>query len=131
MELKRLELESERLEMEKTFCLKELGLKAARPSQAATTSEVSAGFDVSRNICLVPPFREKDVDKYFTHFERVAKSLGWPKCVWTLLLQCVLSGKAQEVYSSLSFDQSSDFEAVKTAILRSYEFVPEAYRQKF
>jgi len=67
--------------MEKSFRLKELGLNAARPSQAATTSEVSADFDVSKNICLVPPFREKDVDKYFTHFERVAKSLGWPKCV--------------------------------------------------
>lgn len=45
-------------------------------------------------------------------------------------MQCVLSGKAQEVYFSLSSDQSSDFEAVKTAILRSYELVPEVYRQK-
>ena len=40
-------------------------------------------------------------------------------------------GKAQEIYGSLSVEQSSDHEHVKEAILKAYELVPEAYRQKF
>lgn len=32
-------------------------------------------FDVTRSIRLVPPFSEKEVDKFFTHFERVATVL--------------------------------------------------------
>ena len=65
------------------------------------------------------------------HFERVATSLAWPRSVWPLLLQCVLVGKSQQVYSSLSIDQGSDYTVVKSAILRAYELVPEAYRLRF
>ena len=46
-------------------------------------------------------------------------------------MQSVLVGKAQEIYGSLSVEQSSDYEHVKEAILKVYELVPEAYRQKF
>ena len=35
------------------------------------------------------------------------------------------------MYGSLSVGQSSDHEYVKEAILKAYELVPEAYRQKF
>ena len=48
-----------------------------------------------------------------------------------LLLQSVLVGKAQEIYGSLSVEQSSNCEHVKAAILKAYKLVPEAYRQKF
>merc|ERR1711893_12836 len=44
-------------------------------------------FDATKHIRLVPRFAEKEVDKYFMHFEKIAKSLKWPKEVWTLLLQ--------------------------------------------
>ena len=48
-----------------------------------------------------------------------------------MLLQSSLVGKAREVYSALSVDDSSQYEIVKNAILKAYELVPEAYRQKF
>ena len=70
-------------------------------------------FDPARNIRLVPPFQEKEVDKYFAHFEKVADSLNWPTESWVLLLQSVLVGKAQEIYGSLSVEQSSNYEHVK------------------
>lgn len=57
---------------------------------------------MSKNIRLLPPFNEKDVDKYFILFERVASTLKWPKNVWALLLQCVLSGKAEGLLISSS-----------------------------
>ncbi len=52
-------------------------------------------FDISRQILLVPAFRESEVDTYFTVFERIAATLKWPINIWPLLLQCKLVGKAQ------------------------------------
>ena len=57
--------------------------------------------------------------------------MNWPKESWVLLLQSVLVGKAQEIYGSLSVEQSSNYEHVKEAFLKAYEPVPEAYRQNF
>lgn len=77
----------------------------------------------------MPPFSEKDVDRYFAHFERVATTLKWPKEVWPLMLQCVLTGKAQEVLAALGNEQASQYDVVKTAVLHAYELVPEACRE--
>ena len=46
-------------------------------------------------------------------------------------MQSVVIGKAQEIYTQLSLEQSSDNDKVKELILKAYELVPEAYRQKF
>lgn len=102
--------------------------------QAATPSETQVShftFDVTKHIKLVPPFKETEVDSYFITFERIAGKLGWPKDMWGLLLQCNLTGKAQQVCSSLSVEQCLDYDVVKAAILRAYELVPEAYRQRY
>ena len=88
-------------------------------------------FMASREVRLVPPFEETEVDKYFQHFEKVAQSLKWPKEQWSLMLQSVIKGKAQIAYSSMSVEESSDYNLVKAEILKAYELVPEAYRQKF
>ena len=63
--------------------------------------------------------------------EKIAEILKWPKENWTLLLQSVLTGKARDVYTQLLMGQSSSYETVKKIILKSYELVPEAYRQQF
>ena len=144
-ELRELELKAERekrdlelkAEQEKALLAAELEA-AAREHELKMASlgkhppsDKASTFDPARNIRLVPPFQEKEVDKYFAHFEKVADSLNWPKESWVLLLQSVLVGKAQEIYGSLSVEQSSNYEHVKEAILKAYELVPEAYRQKF
>ncbi|KAJ8340985.1 hypothetical protein SKAU_G00332760 [Synaphobranchus kaupii] len=116
-------------EMEMNLRLKEMELETARVSSGCNKQQ--AEFDVSRHIRMVPPFREAEVEKYFSLFERVAITLKWPKDAWSLLLQCVLVGKAQDAYSSLPLEQSLDYEEAKAAVLRAYELVPEAYRQKF
>lgn len=43
----------------------------------------------------------------------------------------MLTGKAQEAYSTLPPADSEDYLKVKLAVLKAYELVPEAYRQKF
>ena len=77
------------------------------------------------------PFNENEVEKYFLLFEKLAKDLDWPLNKYTILLQNVLKGKTSEVYLALKPEQRSDYQTVKETILKAYELVPEAYRQKF
>ena len=124
------EREREEREKEREFQLRmreiEMQERANQPKQ-----KIEYNFDVTKHIRLVPPFQEKEVDKYFLHFEKVAENLNWPKEHWTLLLQSVLIGKAREIYTQLGVEQSHHYETVKELILKGYELVPEAYRQKF
>ena len=126
LELKHLEFQERERERENQFKLKELELREKElaiqlkmreleshsPVVPATTTAKSPGFDVSKHIRLVPPFQEKEVDKYFVHFEKIATSLEWSKEVWTLLLQSVLIGKAREIYSALPVEVSTQYEEV-------------------
>ena len=124
------EREREERKKEKEFQLRmreiEMQERANQPKQ-----KIEYNFDVAKHIRLVPPFQEKEVDKYFLHFEKVAENLNWPKEHWTLLLQSVLIGKAREIYIQLGVEQSHHYETVKELILKCYELVPEAYRQIF
>lgn len=49
---------------------------------------------------------------------------GWSETVATLLLYCVLTGEAQEAYSSLNSIDSTKYLSVKDAVLKAYELVP-------
>ena len=124
------EREREERQKEREFQLRmreiEMQERANQPKQ-----KIEYNFDVTKHIRLVPPFQEKEVDKYFLHFEKVAENLNWPKEHWALLLQSVLIGKAREIYTQLGVEQSHHYETVKELILKGYELVPEAYRQKF
>ena len=46
-------------------------------------------------------------------------------------MQSVIIGKAREIYTQLTLEQSSSYDTVKELILKAYELVPDAYRQKF
>ena len=96
--MRELELKAEKeeallaAELEAAACeheLKMVSLGKHPPSDRASV------FDPARDISA--PFQEKEVDKYFAHFEKVADSLNWPKESLVLLLQSVLVGKAQEI----------------------------------
>ena len=129
MQKERMEMEEKERERQFNLRMKELEMqnKSVKPQPL----DFGIHFDVTKHIRLVPPFQEKEVDKYFLHFEKVAENLKWPKEHWTLLLQSVIIGKAREIYTQLTVEQSSSYDTVKELILKAYELVPEAYRQKF
>ena len=78
----RIEIKKKKIRFE--FKIKELDLQGEfKPSLPLDTSKT---FDVTKHIRLVPPFQEKEVDKYFLHFEKVAENLKWPREHRTLLL---------------------------------------------
>ena len=121
----RISLEREKMSLEAKLRETEL---ASREKLESTKLE---RFDPTKNVRFVPQFDEKEVDKFFLLFEKVATDLNWPIDKYTILLQSVLKGKARDVYTSLPIEQSSNYKTVKQAILKAYELVPEAYRQKF
>lgn len=129
------EYEKERSEREHEHALSmkqlEFDTQRLKREEAEANARSKPDFDVAKNIRLVPKFQEKDVDKYFIHFEKVAQNLNWPKEIWPLLLQSTFIGKAREIYGALSLHQSSDYDIIKENVLKAYELVPEAYRQKF
>lgn len=47
------------------------------------------------------------------------------------MLQCILTGKVQDVYLSLSTTDCLKYSMVRSAVLKAYELVPKAYRQCF
>lgn len=58
-------------------------------------------------------------------------NFNWPRNAGLMLSQSVLHGKAQKAYVTLSMKDSEDNDLIRSVILKSYELVPEAYRQKF
>lgn len=80
---------------------------------------------------MVPKLSEKEVEIFFTLFERVADARGWVELDRITLLQCVLTGWAQEAFSSLSKADSNNYAKVKAVVLKAYDSAPEAYSQRF
>lgn len=78
-----------------------------------------------------PKFNEREPDSFFSLYEGVADTRQWPESARTSMLQCTLTGRAQEAYSALSSADSKQYSVVKSAVLKAYELVPEAYRQRF
>ncbi|KAL2103158.1 hypothetical protein ACEWY4_000026 [Coilia grayii] len=126
IQLGKLEIERERLALERQrLSLVETG------NMGSSDSGSSPSVDITKNIRLLPKFDESDVDTFFNLFERVADLYGWPDATRCLMLQCTLSGRAAQAYSALGLPESRTYSCVKKAVLRAYELVPEAYRQKF
>ena len=125
MELQRNKMELEKAKIQQETWLREVDL-AIRGREGSYDS-----FEVTKQARLVPKFEEANVDGYFAHFERTALNLGWLKECWSMLLQTVLTGKAQRAYATLPTESCADYNLVKAAVLKSFELVPEAYRQKF
>ncbi|KAJ8048318.1 hypothetical protein HOLleu_00581 [Holothuria leucospilota] len=124
------EIQMQREAREHEFRLKQLELGVIKASDPKIGLDTGV-FDVSKHVKFVPKFQEDNVEKFFNHFEKLGEQLKWPRDKWSILIQSNFTGKAQEVYSALSIEDSMDYDKVKKAILQAYELVPEAYRQKF
>ena len=120
IEREKLKFDTEEKERERQFNLRMKELEMQNMTVKRQPLDSGSHFDVTKHIRLVPPFQEKEVDKYFLHFEKVAENLKWPKEHWTLLLQSVIIGKAREIYTQLTVEQSSSYDTVKELILKAY-----------
>ena len=129
IELEKYKLQT-RLELEKAKMEQEIRLREIRLTEIRQEPD-RKGFDLAKQVRLVPKFVEANIDEYFPHFEITATNMKWPRESWAMLLQTALTGKAQKAYTTLSAENCTNYDTVKKTILQSFELVPEAYRQKF
>ena len=101
------------------------------PDTILETIKSASKFNLTESVKLVPKFNKEDVDSFFNHFEKTSSLLGWTNTAKILLLQSVLVGKGQIAYSSLNTEDSQSYDIIKNEVLKSYQLIPEAYRQKF
>ena len=47
---------------------------------------------IARSMSLVPKFDKREVEKYFLMLKKVAESMEWPRDMYCLFLQSVLTG---------------------------------------
>ena len=101
LEMRKLAFQREQVKRERKrqFELQKLELEVAAKRPQSSPS-IAPSFDITKHVRMVPPFSEREVDRYFPYFERVATTLKWPKETWTLLLQSVLVGRARDAYVS-------------------------------
>ena len=73
-------LEETQKEKERQYYLR---MKKLEMQDKVKTKPLNSGthFDVTKHIRLVLPFQEKEVDKYFVHYGKVAENLKWPKSI--------------------------------------------------
>ena len=73
-------LEKEEKEKERQYNLR---MKELEMQDKVKTKPFDLGthFDVTKHIRLVSPFQEKEVDKYFLNFEKVAENLNGQKSI--------------------------------------------------
>ena len=105
-------------EIEKEVELKKLEISATScQNSVPPLTSPRPGFDLAKNIRLVPKFDEQDAETFFQHLRSMHTGWSGPQSTRPYLLQSVFVGKAQKVFFELSMEQSSDYEEVKAFVL--------------
>ncbi|XP_067951795.1 microfibrillar-associated protein 1-like [Watersipora subatra] len=87
----------------------------------------------NKHIPKLPVFDEKtdEMDSYLQRFEWIAKNYQWDKAEWSFHLSQYLKGKATETYTRMAAENRKDYDQVKEALLKRYNFTEEGYRKRF
>ena len=104
---------------------KEMEFQSRMTDKKSSSNDVA--FDPAKHCRLVPEFDEAQPDEFFSHFEKVAVNMNWPKAYWPTLVQNALKGKGKTTYLTLTTDQSLDYDTVKESVIKCYELTAEYY----
>lgn len=136
-EAERIEKEAEREEKKRLFQA-EVEMKMKEQEIELMKLKIEAGdrLDTPPSTDLrprLPKFEESkdDIDAYIERFERFSISQGWKEDTWAISLSSLLTGKGLEVYTSMPPEQASDYQELKTAVLKRYQLTEDGFRTKF
>ncbi|XP_069176063.1 trichohyalin-like [Procambarus clarkii] len=118
---RQLRLEEIKAKKEVELCRVEHGL----PSLPARRDDLKV-----RELDL-PTFESQEAEAFFEHFERIATLREWPEDDWAALVQGRLTGEAREAYNMLDLEECASYDAIKSALLHSFQLTPEMYRKRF
>ena len=118
-------------EFELSKLREEAELARARASSAKEQLPISYHPDAVSRPSL-PTYKDgEDIASYLIRFERVAELLKVSKDTYAVRLGSLLTGKPVEIYTSLSPEITSDYDLLKSALLKGFNKTPDAYRQDF
>lgn len=122
-------LEEEKIELEKLRLTHAHDLELAR---------IAAGGGNDRSTAVrvekprLPSYKDgEDMPAYLVRFERVCDLLELSRDSLAVRLGSLLSGKAAEIYSSLTPNVTGDYDRLKEAILKAYNKTYDTYRSEF
>lgn len=119
----KLDVEHEKVKLEHELELARLN----NPSAPEVRCEVERA--VRPNL---PVYTEgEDIANYLVRFERVAALLNVDVDTYAVRLGSLLTGKAADIYTSLSPEITSKYECLKKALLRGFSKTPDGYRNDF
>ncbi|MPC38080.1 hypothetical protein E2C01_031581 [Portunus trituberculatus] len=77
---------------------------------------------------MLPVYQEgEDIATYLTCFERVAGLLHLESSTYAVRLGCLLTGKAANLYVSLSPETTNDYDALTKSLLTGFKMTAERY----
>ena len=125
--------EQAKIEAEKELALKELELKAQQSQAGASLAATPPPRNKDAKSPKLPSFvDEKDeLDSYLLRFERYAENASWEKDTWAIKLSALLTGRAMDVYTRMSDADASDYDKLKKALLKRYNYTEDGYRKRF
>ena len=138
LELKRLEFEEREKERASQLRLKEMELREKElniqlrlkeleknTEPTSPTKRPTATFDVSKHIRFVPPFQEKEVDKYFLHFEKIATVLSGPAMYGCYCSRVFLLGKLAKFILRCQLNTAQNMIWLRRPSLRRTNWYPK------
>ena len=57
----------------------------------------------------------------------MTENAKWEKVTWAIMLSALLSGRAVDVYTSMSNDDANEYDKLKKALLTGYSFTEVGY----
>ena len=126
--LAQIEIEKEQamLENEKELKIKQMELQAQQAHVQSTASSATTSPKLPSFI------GEKDeLDSYLLCFERHAENASLEKDTWAIKLSVLLTERAKDVFTRVSDADPSDYDKLKKALLKRYNYTEDGYRKRF
>lgn len=128
--------EEQRFKEERELKLREIELQertAEMRLQAEMRRKEEEAGKMGRYNPKLPHYDESkdDLDSYLRRFETFVKAQGWKEENWAVALSTLLKGKALEVFSRLSPETALNYQLLKGALLKRFDYTEDGFRKKF
>ena len=125
--------EQAKIEAEKELAHNELEFNAQQNQASASLAATPPSRNKDAKSPKLPSFiNEKDkLDSYLLCFEHYAENASWEKETWAIKLSVLLTGRAVDVYTRMSDANASDYDKLKKALLKRYNYTEDGYRKCF
>ena len=122
-------------ELKNSIKMMKLQAQQAQAQATASFATTPPPRNKDANSPKLPSFinGKDEVDFYLLCFERYTENASWEKDTWAIKLSALLTGRAMDVYTSMSdtCTDTSDYDKLKKALLTRYNYTEDGYRKRF